>query len=75
MELWNPRTREVLLLWEEIPPEIDGDSWGLRKAEILPINDGSELILYGGFDGSSTNEIWKYTLETNSWSKYLSYSF
>jgi len=73
MELWNPQTKEVELLWNEIPPEVGG-TLGLGFAEILPINDGSELILYGGTDGSFKDEIWKYTVETNSWKKYLNYS-
>jgi len=73
MELWNPQTRQVELLWDEIPPEV-GASHGLDAAEVLPINDGSELILYGGSDGSTTDEIWKYTVETNNWTKYINYS-
>jgi len=72
MELWNPQTREVKLLWDEIPPEVDELS-GLEYAEMLPINDGSELIFYGGATGSTSNEIWKYTIETNSWTKYINY--
>jgi len=74
MELWNPQTREVELLWEEIPPEVGG-SEGLRLAELLPINEGSELILYGGWDRSVVkDDIWKYNVETNVWTKYLNYS-
>jgi len=68
MELWNPITKEVQLLWNEIPPEA-GSSYGLRYAEILPVNDASELILYGGYAGSNTDEIWKYNVERNSWTK------
>jgi len=73
MEVWNPQTRQVELLWDQIPPEV-GASIGLEFAEVLPINDGSELILYGGAPGSITDEIWKYTVETNSWTKYINYS-
>jgi len=70
MELWNPYTKEVQLLWNEIPPEVGG-AFGLEYADIIPINAGSELILYGGYEyGSTTDEIWKYTVETNSWTKY-----
>jgi len=69
MELWNPKTREVELLWDEIPPE-EGGSGGLEFAEMLPINDGSELILYGGYHGSFKDDIWKYNVATNSWTKY-----
>jgi len=69
MELWNPQTREVELVWDEIPPEV-GDLFGLAYSKIIPINDGSELILYGGEARSQSDEIWKYTMETNSWTKY-----
>jgi len=69
MEIWNPKTREVELLWDEIPPE-EGGSRGLDTAEILPVNGGSDFILYGGYDGSYNDEIWKYNVETNSWTKY-----
>jgi len=68
LELWNPQTGIVELLWEEIPPEVRALT-GIEWAEILPINDRSELILYGGYDGSTTDEIWKYTVETNIWTK------
>jgi len=72
MELWNPQTGEVELLWDEIPPEVGG-SFSLRYAEMIPINNGSELILYGGYDESTTDDIWKYNVETNSWTMYISY--
>jgi len=70
IEVWNPKTRKVELLWEEIPSEA-GASYGLRYAEIIPVNNASELILYGGFTGSNTEKIWKYNVETNSWTKYI----
>jgi len=70
MEVWNPQTREVKLLSDEIPPE-GGASYGVRAAEILPINDRTELIFYGGYDRSHNDEIWKYTVDTNSWTKYF----
>jgi len=69
MELWNPQTKEVELLWDEIPPEVGG-SMGIEAAKIIPINDGSELIFYGGYNRSIKDEIWKYNVETNSWTKY-----
>jgi len=72
MELWNPQTNEVKLLSDVIPPE-GGGSYGIRAAEILPINDRSELIFYGGVkeSDSDSDEIWKYTVDTNSWTKYF----
>jgi len=74
MELWNPKTGEVELLWDVIPPE-EGGSYGLEFAEMLPINDGSELILYGGLNGYYKDDIWKYNVETNSWTKYCHFLF
>jgi len=71
MEVWNPRKQEVQLLWDENPFEVGG-SLGLRFAQLIPINGGSELIVYGGYNrGYIKNEIWKYTTETNSWTKYF----
>jgi len=72
MEIWNPKTREVELLWDVIPPE-EGGLHGLYHAEILPVNDGSDFILYGGFEGTYKDDIWKYNVETNSWTKYCHY--
>jgi len=72
MELWNPQTREVKLLWEEIPPEL-GAANGFFSSDMLLINGGSELILYGGRTGSYKDEIWKYTMETNNWTVYKNY--
>jgi len=71
MELWNTKTGKVELLWEEIPPEVGGLG-GLRYAEMLPIKNGSELIVYGGIDRSDSDEIWKYSVENNNWTKYFS---
>jgi len=75
MELWNPQTRKVQLLWNEILPEV-GEPGGFSRAQALPINDGSELILYGAltYPGSDASfykdDIWKYTVKTNIWTKY-----
>jgi len=51
-----------------------GAKYGLQAADILPINDGAELILSGGNYGSSTDEIWKYNVKSNIWTKYVMYS-
>jgi len=64
MELWNPRSRKVKLLWGGTPLETDG-FYGQQSAETFQVNDGSELNVYGGFNGSCTHEIWKYTFETS----------
>jgi len=70
MEIWNPRTREVQLLWDEIPPEVGIETYGLHLAKSISVNDGSELFVYGGgFNLGSSNEIWKYTVKNNTWKK------
>jgi len=48
MELWNSRTRAIKLLWDEITPEVD-ELGSLKFAEMIPINDGSELIVFGAW--------------------------
>ena len=37
---------------------------------MMSINGGSELLLYGGFEGTSTQSgIWKFTLADNAWTQ------
>ncbi len=66
MDIWNPRTREVKLLWEVIPPE-EGGSQGLQSSVIILLKRGEEFILYGGYQGSLLDAIWKYTSAENTW--------
>ena len=47
MEVWNPADGSVSSLTAELPPEVD-DSTALDFAELLPINKGKEMLLYGG---------------------------
>jgi len=68
MELWYPGTSEIQLLWNEIPPENDSPT-GLRDAELITIDQGSEFLVYGGYNGNSSNGIWKYTVVNNTWEK------
>ena len=69
METWNPRTHTVELLWDIIPPEESGNQ-GLQVSEIVPIKGGQELLLYGGYQGSYQDGIWKYTSANNTWKRY-----
>ena len=46
MEVWNPRTGSVQQL--EDPRERD-HNYGLKYASMVSINDGKEILLYGGF--------------------------
>ena len=47
MEVWNPADGSVTMITNELPPE-EGDSNGVAFAQLLAINDGTELLLYGG---------------------------
>jgi len=71
MELWNPRTHKVDLLWDEIPPEENKNS-GLKYAELITVNSGAKFIVYGGYNGNSaTDGIWKYSVSENLWTRYM----
>ncbi len=72
MELWNPRTHKVELLWDIIPPE-EGGRQGLQHSAIVTLNGGQEFLLYGGHHGSSQDGIWKYTAADNIWRRYSSF--
>ncbi len=68
MELWNPTTHKVELLWEVIPPEIGG-AQGLKDSEMVVIKGGKEFLLYGGYHGLSQDSIWKYESAKNTWER------
>jgi len=69
MEIWNPRTSTVELLWDEIPPETGGTR-GLGSAEMIPTSGGLDFILYGGsHEVGPKSDIWKYTAAGNKWDK------
>ena len=36
---------------------------------MFSINDGSELILYGGFAGEYLPDIWKYSVADDTWTQ------
>ncbi len=41
---------------------------GLYDAQLLSINGGTELLLYGGHQPKGlSNEIWKFTISTKTW--------
>ena len=68
MEFWNPSDGTVELVANEIPPE-DGSSIGLTYSQVLPINEGSEFLLYSGYKVSHHKGIWRYNVAENSWKK------
>ena len=47
MEVWNPADNSVRNVTAQLPIE-EGDSTGLDYAQLLPIKNGTELLLYGG---------------------------
>ena len=69
MELWNPRTKTVELLWDVISPE-EGGTEGLRASEMVILNGGQELLLYGGYQVSFQDGIWKYITANNTWIRF-----
>lgn len=68
LEIWSPTDRTVKLVSEVLPTETS-KSFGLNHAQLVSINDGKELLLYGGFQGSYQGEIWKFTEKDSSWIK------
>jgi len=68
MEAWNPGTSTVELLSDEILPEKLQD-YAISVGEMIPIKEGSEFIYYGGWHGSTTDEIWKYVVESQKWTR------
>ena len=70
MEVWNPRAKTVELLWDAIPPE-EGGNYGLSFSEMVTIKGGTEFILYGGWQGSYQDAIWKYVFANNTWERYI----
>ena len=74
MELWNPRTHKVELLWDIIPPE-EGGTQGLKASEMVILKGGQELLLYGGLQGSYQDGIWQYISASNTWKRYSVFPF
>jgi hypothetical protein len=71
MEVWNPWTKAVELLSDVIPPEQDGII-GLTGSKMVSPKRGQEIILYGGFHGSSyLDGIWKYYASNDTWERYF----
>ncbi len=66
MDVWNPGTKTVKLLWDIIPPE-EGGTQGLQGSQMVILKGGREFILYGGLQGSYQDGIWKYTSVNNTW--------
>ncbi len=74
MEIWNPRTKTVELLWDGIPPE-EGVLGALVYSQMVMLKGGQEFLLYGGQQLTGLGGIWKYVLASNTWERYSSSSF
>lgn len=68
MEVWNPRTQTIELVWDETPPE-EGGIHSIQGSQMVTLKGGGEFILYGGYKGSWQNAIWKYTVADNTWKR------
>jgi len=76
METWNPLTSEIKLIWEKIPILAEEETFHYWS-ELLPINQGTGFLLYGGYKGdlsdshshSFIDEIWKYSVSNNTWER------
>ena len=69
MEVWNPMDGTINILSKKIPSEV-GKFSGLVSSQVISVNGGKELILYGGFvSGTYKGGIWRYSVEANSWTK------
>ena len=68
LEIWNPLKASVELIDDLLPTET-ASSLGLNHAMLIPINKGTEMILYGGYQNDYQSEIWKFTVDTSKWEK------
>ena len=67
MEIWNPIDETVTTQIDVLPSDVGGG--GLEDAYMVPINEGREVLLYGGLAQTYSDEIWKFSLAENSWTK------
>jgi hypothetical protein len=67
-EIWNPLDGSIKLVSEDFPPVT---SIGNGHAKLVPINFGSDLLLYGGvYDGATVLNIRKFSGSDLSWSEF-----
>jgi hypothetical protein len=67
-EIWNPLDGSIKLVSEDFPP-VTSISTG--HAKLVPINFGSELLLYGGYyNGTNVDDVWKFSGSNLSWSEF-----
>jgi hypothetical protein len=61
--LWNLDNATIQTLSDVLPPE-ERKSSGLETSQLIAINDGSELLLFGGwpFNTYAEGGIWKFSM-------------
>ena len=69
MEAFNYWDGSVSMVTPVLPQEI-GSTTGLRRAQMISINEGKELLIYGGKTNVKIfSSIWKYSVLNDSWSQ------
>ena len=70
MEAWNPADGSVQILSEVLPPE-EGKFSGLETSQLVSINGGSDLLLFGGwaFNAYAEGGIWKFSTAGKTWTR------
>ena len=68
LEIWSPTEGTVKLASKFLPTETPS-SFGLNHAQLVPIKGGTELLLYGGYQGQYQNAVWKFSEKDSSWAK------
>ncbi len=69
-EVWNSQDGTVQLVSDNFPPLTNSS---ICDSKLVPIKDGSELLLYGGCHGDITQDgIWKFSSSYSytSWSEF-----
>ena len=68
LEFWDPKESKVKLVSSRLPTETE-HSMGLSHAQLVPINEGRQALLYGGNQGEYTADIWKFTVDNSTWTR------
>ena len=69
MEEFNYWNGSVRIVTPILPHEV-GSTTGLRRAKMISINEGKELLVYGGITSNTIfSGIWKYSVKDDIWSK------
>ena len=65
IETWNPSDGSSKVVSNETASEV-GSTHGLMYASLVTINNGQDVIIYGGKNSLTIrNKVWKYNLVSN----------